>query len=96
MLWFVRGTDRRDTSRWIEDAVLTPHEKDWHEWQQGEIDAKHFVEGLSEKNDVVFDPFCGGGTTAVVAARSGRRCITCDIESGAVDSARQRLDDDGV
>jgi DNA modification methylase len=33
----------------------------------------------TNKNDVVFDPFGGSGTTASVAKAMGRRWLTCDI-----------------
>jgi adenine-specific DNA-methyltransferase len=41
--------------------------------------------------DVVCDPTCGGGTTAYVAEKLGRRWITCDTSRVAVNVARQRL-----
>ena len=41
--------------------------------------------------DLVFDPTCGGATTALVAERWGRRWITCDTSPIAVSIARQRI-----
>lgn len=41
--------------------------------------------------DLILDPTCGGGTTAVVAERWGRRWITIDTSRVAVAIARQRL-----
>lgn len=40
---------------------------------------------------LVFDPTCGSGTTALCAERLGRRWITCDTSRVAVNVARQRL-----
>ena len=45
----------------------------------------------TDPGDLVFDPTCGGGTTAVAAERWGRRWITCDTSPIAVSIARQRL-----
>jgi adenine-specific DNA-methyltransferase len=45
----------------------------------------------TEPGDLVFDPTCGSGTTAVCAERLGRRWITCDTSRVAVNVARQRL-----
>ena len=45
----------------------------------------------SDPGDLVFDPTCGGGTTAVAAEKWGRRWITCDTSPVAVSIARQRL-----
>ena len=41
--------------------------------------------------DVVLDPVCGSGTTAVAAARLGRRFIVIDRERSAVDVTLRRL-----
>ena len=45
----------------------------------------------TEPGDIVFDPTCGSGTTALCAERLGRRWITCDTSRVAVNVARQRL-----
>ena len=45
----------------------------------------------TDPGDLVFDPTCGGATTAAVAERWGRRWITCDTSPVAVSIARQRL-----
>ena len=41
--------------------------------------------------DLVLDPTCGGGTTALAAEKWGRRWITCDTSPVAISIARQRL-----
>src|SRR5262249_3036284 len=45
----------------------------------------------SDPEDVVFDPTCGSGTTAIAAERLGRRWITCDTSRVAINVARKRL-----
>ena len=45
----------------------------------------------TDPGDLVFDPTCGGGTTAVAAETWGRRWITCDTSPVAVAISRQRL-----
>jgi adenine-specific DNA-methyltransferase len=45
----------------------------------------------TDTGDLVFDPTCGSGTTAVVAERTGRRWITCDTSRVAIALAKQRL-----
>ena len=45
----------------------------------------------TDPGDLVFDPTCGGGTTAYVAEKYGRRWITCDSSRVAITIAKQRL-----
>jgi len=45
----------------------------------------------SDPGDLVFDPTCGSGTTALVAELWGRRWITCDTSRVALTLAKQRL-----
>jgi len=44
----------------------------------------------TDPGDLVFDPTCGSGTTAICAERLGRRWITCDTSRVAINVARQR------
>ena len=45
----------------------------------------------SDPGELIFDPTCGSGTTAVVAEKWGRRWMTCDTSRVAVTLAKQRL-----
>src|SRR5512134_2511431 len=45
----------------------------------------------TKPGNVMFDPTCGSGTTAVAAEKLGRRWITCDTSRVAVNVARRRL-----
>ena len=45
----------------------------------------------TDPGDLVFDPTCGGGTTALAAEIWGRRWITCDTSPIAMAIVRQRL-----
>lgn len=45
----------------------------------------------TDPGDLVFDPTCGSGTTAVVAEARGRRWVTCDVARVAINVARNRL-----
>lgn len=49
------------------------------------------IKASSKPGDVVADFFCGGGTTAVVAQKLGRRWITADISKIAVSVTRDRI-----
>jgi len=45
----------------------------------------------STAGEIVFDPTCGGGTTAVAAERLGRKWVTCDTSRVALNLARKRI-----
>lgn len=45
----------------------------------------------TDPGDLVFDPTCGSGTTAIVAEQWGRRWITTDTSRVAITLAKQRL-----
>ena len=49
------------------------------------------LEMTTAAGDLVFDPTCGGGTTAWTAEQLGRRWVTTDTSRVAVNSARLRL-----
>jgi adenine-specific DNA-methyltransferase len=46
---------------------------------------------VTDPGDLVLDPTCGGGTTAVTAEQWGRRWITCDTSRVALALTRTRL-----
>lgn len=52
---------------------------------------KRIVEASSNKNDIIADFFVGGGTTASVAQKLGRRFIACDQSRVAIAVTAERL-----
>lgn len=50
------------------------------------------VRDYSRPGDLIVDPFCGSGTTALAAAMEGRRCITSEEKPEHYAIARKRLD----
>ncbi len=49
------------------------------------------IELYTYRGDVVLDPFCGAGTTAVAAVRTGRHFIGYDTDAGYVERAAERV-----
>jgi DNA modification methylase len=37
------------------------------------------ISNYSSKNDIILDPFCGGGVTVLEAIKLNRRVIGCDL-----------------
>jgi DNA modification methylase len=50
------------------------------------------VRDYTRPGDLVVDPFCGGGTTALACAIEGRRCITSEMDPKTFELARKRLE----
>jgi DNA modification methylase len=78
---------------WMTDIVSGGKEKDEHEWQQAEAEATHFIDAMAPDGGLIVDPFIGGGTTALAAHRTGRRCVGFEIKAETVRAARKRLSD---
>ncbi len=53
--------------------------------------ASHCLDRFSKKGDVVFDPFCGSGTTGLEAAIRGRLSIQSDRNPVAVEISSSKL-----
>ena len=49
------------------------------------------IEAFSNAGDIVFEPFCGSGTTMLAAQRTGRVCRSVEIAPEYVDVAIQRF-----
>jgi len=54
---------------------------------------QHLVENVTPASGLVFDPYCGSGTTGVAAIRAGYRFIGIEREASYVDIARRRIAD---
>lgn len=52
---------------------------------------ERIIKASSKEGDIVFDCFCGSGTTMAVAQKLGRRWIGCDINLGAIQTSTKRL-----
>ena len=66
-------------------------EKTPHATQKPEALIEKLILASSAKGQLVVDPFVGSGTTAVVAARLGRRWIAGDADASYVGLTRERL-----
>jgi len=66
-------------------------EKDAHEWQQSADGVEKLIDIFTNVNDLIFEPFSGGGTTALVAKHMNRRCIACEIDKKAYQGSVARV-----
>ncbi len=59
--------------------------------QKPELLLERIIRASSEKDDIVLDAFCGGGTTPAVAEKLGRRWIAMDCGKLAIYTTQKRL-----
>lgn len=50
--------------------------------------------GMSNENNIIFDPFLGSGTTAVAAMRNNRKCIGFEINKDYCEMAKNRVENE--
>ncbi len=50
-----------------------------------------FIKALTDKNDLVLDPFMGSGTTAISAINLGRKYIGFEINQNYIDLSNKRI-----
>lgn len=83
---FLKKPDKQMRSVW---AISTPknNEKKYgkHPTQKPESLLERIVLSTSQENDIILDPFCGSGTTGVVALRNNRKFIGVDTEKDYLD-----------
>lgn len=66
-------------------------DKEHHDWGQSISGTLELVKRITDPNDVVCDPFLGGGTTAFSAILSGRKFSGCDIDPACIQQTWKRL-----
>ena len=87
--------------RYFDDFAVSPSNNVWHQ-TMGTHDKVYICQTApkviqrcvlmsSDEGDIVLDPTCGSGTTAVVAEQWGRRWIVIDTSRVALALARSRL-----
>jgi len=52
----------------------------WHPYQKPLSLMERLVRIYTMPNDLVFDPFCGSGTTLIAAEKHGRRTLGCEYD----------------
>lgn len=71
----------------------TGTDKRYHRWGQDESTARYYIDCFTLPGEIIYDPFCGGGTTAVACRFLGRQFITFEIDPVTASRAQQRIVD---
>ena len=80
---------------WWDLSIVNPNadERVDYPTQKPEPLLERIVAASSRAGDLVLDPYCGSGTTIVVAERLGRAWIGIDVSAVAIARTRERLSD---
>ena len=75
-------------------SLTKPSEKKYgrHPTQKPEYLLNRIIQASTHSGDIILDPFCGSGTTGVVANRLGRLFIGIDIEEEYLNITKLRLE----
>lgn len=84
---------RPDSDTWLVSRVCGTFKEraGFHGCQMPLEILERIISASSKPGDLVVDPFCGSGTTAVACKKLGRRCWTFDIDDMYVEQARKRV-----
>jgi hypothetical protein len=94
-LWFTKGPRQ---GQWQSDFIRTDvnnNDKAHHHWGQSEQLTLGLLERGSLRGETVLDPFMGGGTTGVVAQKTGRKFIGIEVNADTAKAAIKRITEAG-
>lgn len=92
ILAFVKGTGKpymNTLSVWVGGG----NDKRFHRWGQDDSTACYFLECFSRVGDVVWEPFCGGGTIPANCKQMGRNFIAFEIDENTAKIAQRRVEE---
>jgi DNA modification methylase len=52
---------------------------------------EYLINTWSQPGQIIYEPFCGSGTTIIAAERTGRRCFGCELEPKYADVCLERF-----
>ncbi len=91
VVWLTKG---KYTGDWVGDVCrssVNDNDKEHHRWGQSESGMADLVERFTDPGQTICDPFCGGGTTGVVAVQMHRLFIGIDVDADAIAKTLERL-----
>jgi len=88
LLWYTKG---KYSGMYVYDVFRSDEiDKKAHDWGQSESGIASIMERMTKTDELVCDPFVGGGTTAIVAMEMERRFVGCDIDKTCVVSLEEK------
>jgi DNA modification methylase len=92
VLWYTKGEYAGPVIRDVVKArVQARNDKDLHKWGQNEAVFCKIIEQYTRPGMVIYDPFCGAGTTGVAAIKFNCDFIGSDNEQSCIEITKRRL-----
>jgi len=76
---------------WDVHRIKHKRDRDAHPCQLPEKLMERILKLATQPGDVVFDPFCGAGTTAIAAAKLGRQFVVTEVDPHYVRITNEKL-----
>lgn len=89
LLWFTKG----EYTGWMNGDVFRSEARDKHahDWGQSESGMADIIERFTKPDQLICDPFVGGGTTCMVSIKMERRFVGCDIDETCVKENSEKV-----
>lgn len=82
ILFYCNGQAKQP--EWLDDVLISDSpDKDMHEWGQNIEPFKKLIEAFTKQNELICDPFLGGGTTLKACVEMKRNFIGYEIDTKA-------------
>lgn len=91
LLWFTNGEYKREWHGDVCKSEPNDNDKRFHGWGQSESGMRDIVERFTMPGDMILDPFCGAGTTGVVAVSLLREFVGMDVDAKCIKTSEERL-----
>lgn len=94
-LWFEKGHSKTINKIWDFHQTTKgndlPIAENGHGWRKSADNIGLWLDAFTQPDDVVLDPFTGGGTVPAVCKMLGRNYVAFEIEPETAEKARERV-----
>lgn len=89
--WTFNFQQQKEMHNFYETPNASSYGETIHPTEKPKAFFEWLIEIHSNKGDIIFDPFLGSGTTAIVAQELGRNYIGCELDKDYFEIAQKRL-----
>lgn len=82
--------NKKKINNTIQDYFISEQrEKQAHNWQQSKSGVSYLIEMFTKPNDLILEPFAGGGTTIIAAKEKHRNIMAAEIDHNTYNIAKE-------